>query len=175
MGRAASARPGRNNSAPGSAGRTPSRRCGSALAPKWPISAYRASPPVTHSTTAPSDEERHAFVHDAEAAARRSADSASKIYGCGTISIKPNAADGHEPQHHDRPEDAADAASAVTLHGKKGRPGSPRCRSAAHRVAARGGDLEPLDRRQHRDRGRDHAVAEKQAGAERCRSARSRS
>ena len=53
-GRRSSARPGRNSSAPGWAARRTARRAGSACAPKCPMSAYSASAPVTHSTTAPS-------------------------------------------------------------------------------------------------------------------------
>ena len=50
----AAARPGRNSSAPGPAARRTTRRSGSGMRPKWPMSAYSASPPVTASTTAPS-------------------------------------------------------------------------------------------------------------------------
>ena len=71
--------------------------------------------------------------------------------------------DDDEPDDQDRPEDDADARGALELDGEQ--PGQQRDRDR-YDIGGEGGrgDVEPLDRRQHADRRRDHAVAEQQAG-----------
>ncbi len=71
----------------------------------------------------------------------------------------------HEPDHHDRPEDPADDVRPVALDGEQ--PGQDREGEGEHdRLELRGGDLDALDRGEHGDRGRDHAVAVEQRDAE---------
>ncbi len=72
--------------------------------------------------------------------------------------------DDEEPEHHDRAKHAADAAGAVILHGEQDRDDGDADRQDVEPQFG-GRDLQPLDRRQHRDGGRDNAVTEEQAGA----------
>ena len=77
----------------------------------------------------------------------------------------PSAGDHQEPSDHDRPEQSADTVRAVLLdredanddrHGDRDHVG----------LEQRRGHLEALDRAEHGDRRRDHAVAVEQSGAE---------
>ena len=71
-----------------------------------------------------------------------------------------------EPQHHDRPECHADRAGAAPLHHEEHRQHKRRNRD--HVVfGGRRNELQPLDRGEHRDGRRDHAVAvEQRRGAD---------
>ena len=71
--------------------------------------------------------------------------------------------DDDEPDDEDRPEDDSDARGALELDGEQPRQQRDRDRYDVGGEGGRG-DVEPLDRRQHADRRRDHAVAEQQAG-----------
>ena len=73
--------------------------------------------------------------------------------------------DDGEPDDQQRTEDDADLRRAAELNCKKARQQKNRDRQNIGRER-RGGDLEPLDGREHADRGRDHAVAKQQPGAE---------
>jgi hypothetical protein len=67
-------------------------------------------------------------------------------------------ADHHEPQREDRSEVASHAAAAAALDREQ--TDEDRDRQRDHEpVKHRRRDVETLDGRQHRDRGRDHAVA----------------
>ena len=74
-------------------------------------------------------------------------------------------ADRDEPDRHHRPEQAPDRAGAEPLHEEERDDdrGGDRHDQVAER---RRGDVHSLDRREHRDRRRDHAVAEEERGAE---------
>jgi hypothetical protein len=73
--------------------------------------------------------------------------------------------DHGEPAKHDRSEHAAHPPRAVTLAEEQEEEDQQRERQ--HVVLERGcGDLDPLGRAQHRDRGRDDAVAIEEGGAE---------
>ena len=78
----------------------------------------------------------------------------------------PSTAMHDEPGQHDRAEGAADRRRAERLHARTGRPGS-RSPPAARRSAAPGAICSmPFERREHRDRRRDRAVAVDQRRAE---------
>ncbi len=72
--------------------------------------------------------------------------------------------DAREPDENDRPEHGADAGGAFELDGEERdeEPERDRDRRAGE---ARHGDPEALDRREHADRRRDHAVADQEARA----------
>ena len=78
---------------------------------------------------------------------------------------EPGEREHREPDDHDRPEEPADRAGPEALDGEQ--PGQHDQRDRDDELLeALVDDLEALDRRQHRDRGRDHAVAVEQRGAE---------
>ena len=70
-----------------------------------------------------------------------------------------------EPHHHDRAEGGGDPRGAARLHGKQRDKDEHRQR---HDVVLerRRGELEAFHRRQHRDRRRDHGIADEHGGAE---------
>ena len=88
-----------------------------------------------------------------------------RICGCAAIPRKPSAPMVDEPHDHHRPEEPADGRGPVPLYGEQADDDHRRDRYDPFREA-RVDDLQAFDRRQHRDRRRDHAVTEKQCGAE---------
>ena len=90
---------------------------------------------------------------------------ASSTPGCSTIWRSPSTPMHREPHDHDRPEDLADRFGAPPLHDEQ-----PDQDHAGQRddqvVERRRGDLEALDRAEHRDGRRDEPVAVEQRGAE---------
>ncbi|MHC2242035.1 hypothetical protein ACVJH7_001342 [Bradyrhizobium elkanii] len=70
-----------------------------------------------------------------------------------------------EPHHHHRTEGGRDARGARTLHREQHDQDQDRQR---HHIVLemRGGELEAFDRRQHRDRRRDHGIADEHRGAD---------
>ena len=77
----------------------------------------------------------------------------------------PERRDDHEPRHHDRPEQPADPVGAVALDREHADEDQHGDRDDVA-VEERRRHLEALDRAQHRDRRRDHAVAVEQGRAE---------
>ena len=75
------------------------------------------------------------------------------------------AGDDDEPHDQHRPEESADVRGALELDGEQTGQQPQRDRDDEGSEGRRG-DVEPLDRREHADRRRDHAVAEQQAGAQ---------
>jgi hypothetical protein len=73
--------------------------------------------------------------------------------------------DDDEPGEHDRTEQAGYARGSLRLEREQQREDAHGDRDDEWRNPVRR-SLEPLDRAQHRDRGRDHSVAIEQAGAE---------
>ena len=85
--------------------------------------------------------------------------------GCRIIQAMPSTAIDDEPHDHDRAEQAADTVRAVPLNREH--PDQDHDGDRHHvRVEQWRRDLEPLDRAEHRDRRRDHAVAVEQRRAE---------
>ena len=131
------------------------------------MSAYSASAPVTASTTDAERDERDAAVVDEERDGRSVGESARRIARVvGDLHDAPDAArianqtDHHRPEQRARPRrcrSAGSTNSTVRITSVIG---------TTSRLEARRGDLQPLDRRQHGDRGRDHAVAVEQRRAE---------
>ena len=70
-----------------------------------------------------------------------------------------------EPDHHDRPEKRGDARGAAALHREQHDQNEDRQR---HHVMfeRRRDELETFDRRQHRNRRRDHGIADEHRGAD---------
>ena len=81
------------------------------------------------------------------------------------MATAPERGDGREPDQEDRPEHHADARGALELDREQSGQQHGGDRDDIGREGRRR-DFEPLDRRQHADRRRDHAVAEQQTGAE---------
>src|SRR5581483_5828829 len=76
---------------------------------------------------------------------------------------EPEPADRDEPDQHRRAEEAGDAGRAEPLHREEAR--EERDRDRHHeRLEGVGRDRETLDGGEHRDRGRDHAVAVEERG-----------
>ena len=98
--------------------------------------------------------------------------SASRISGVLRDVPESARADRDEPQRAHRPEQQADHAGAVLLDHEQRDQDAGRNRHHV-RLERGGADLEPLDRRQHRNRRRQHRVAVEQRRAEqrRCRAA----
>ena len=73
--------------------------------------------------------------------------------------------DGDEPHHHHGAEERGDPRGAAPLHREQRDQDDDRER---HHVVLEGGrrELQPFDRREHRDRRRDHRVAEEHRGAD---------
>ncbi len=74
------------------------------------------------------------------------------------ISTAPTAPMHQEPDHHHGPEQPADHAGAAPLHQEEAEQHHDGERNDVG-IEERRGDLQSLDRAQHRDRRRDHAVA----------------
>ena len=70
-----------------------------------------------------------------------------------------------EPEQHDRPEQTADAAGAEVLHGEQADQHDHGDRQDERLEGGRG-DLQALDRAQHRDGGCEQAVAVEQRRAQ---------
>jgi hypothetical protein len=70
-----------------------------------------------------------------------------------------------EPEQHDRPEAPVDRAGSVSLNREQADQQRASDRYDC-RPERRGGDFESLDRAQHGDRGRDHALSAEQRSAE---------
>ena len=86
------------------------------MRPKWPMSAYSASAPVTASTTDAERDERDAAVVDEEAQRRRCGESARRIAGVLERPRRaPATARTANQTRHDRPEQPADGAGAEAL------------------------------------------------------------
>ena len=133
-----------------------------ARAPKCPMSAYSASPPVTASTTEPSTR-----VPRRRGRQERSActgHSAASTCGCDTGRARPAAPMVRNQSSHHRTEEPAHGAGAPALEREQAHQDAA-CERAP--PAAPGGavDLQTLHRAEHRDGGRDHAVAIEQRGA----------
>ena len=77
----------------------------------------------------------------------------------------PSSAIVDEPQHHHRPEQAADAMRAELLHHEQRDQDHHRQRHDV-RLEQRRGDVQPFDGAEHRNGRRDHAVAVEQRRAE---------
>jgi hypothetical protein len=73
--------------------------------------------------------------------------------------------DGEKPGEHDGTEEPADALGALPLDDEKAEQDRDRERQDDG-LERRRDDLQPLDRGQHRDRGRDRAVAIDECRAE---------
>jgi hypothetical protein len=71
----------------------------------------------------------------------------------------------HEPDQHDRPEYRADRRRAAVLDAEQCQQDADRDRDHV-RLEPRRGEIEALDRAEHRDRRRDRAVAVQQRAAE---------
>ena len=79
--------------------------------------------------------------------------------------VQPGDGEDREPSSHHRPEQAPDRARPEALGGEQ--HGQDRERERHDELVQRRlDDFDPLDRREHRDRRRDHAVAVEQRGAE---------
>ena len=74
--------------------------------------------------------------------------------------------DGDEPDHHHGPEERRDIRGAAALHGEQPDQDHDRDRHDEVLGARATTSFKPFDRGQHRDRRRDHAVAEKHRGAD---------
>ena len=74
-------------------------------------------------------------------------------------------ADGDEPKQGDGAEHRCNLACPEPLHGEQDREDQQRQRHDVG-IEGRGHHFDALDRRKHRDCGRDHRVAEEQRGAE---------
>ena len=85
--------------------------------------------------------------------------------GCLHDAEQPEHGEAEEPQAHDRPEEQADHAGAVLLDPEQQRQNDRRDRDDIG-FQPRRHQLQPLDRAEHRDRRRDHAVAVEQRGRE---------
>ena len=90
---------------------------------------------------------------------------ARRTAGWRTIQGSPAAAMETNQTQHDRPEDGADAAGAALLHENSTMRMTQVIGTTNGEKRVRR-DLEPLDRGEHRDRRRDHAVAVEQRRAE---------
>ena len=111
-------------------------------------------------------DEGDAAVARAGSSARSAGSAPPASPGSATMCGRPEHREHDEPQHHHRAEEAADARrcrGAARGTAPSARPASAARRSCVQRGR---GDLQALDRRQHRDRRRDHAVAEEDRGAE---------
>jgi len=75
----------------------------------------------------------------------------------------PERRQSEEPQHHHRPEEAADEVGAEALHGEEGGDDPDADREDVV-LQPGGAHLQALDRREHGDRRRDQAVAEEERG-----------
>ncbi len=128
------------------------------------MSAYSASAPVIARNTDPSvsSDPNRCAAKNAYACHGFSAD---RMPGFFRIGGSPRIAMMQEPRDHDRAEHHADAARASTLHEEQ--PDQNRHRNR-HDVGLEhvGRHAEALDRAQHRDGRRDHAVAVEQRRAE---------
>ncbi|GCC49070.1 hypothetical protein chiPu_0033174, partial [Chiloscyllium punctatum] len=78
---------------------------------------------------------------------------------------QPHRRERGEPQHHHRSERGGDAGGAGALHREQHDQDQDRQR---HHIVLemRRGELEAFDRRQHRDRRRDHGIADEHRGAD---------
>src|SRR5579871_4611002 len=84
-----------------------------------------------------------------------------------TLNNAPEAEHGNrqEPDEHDRPKNVAHELRSLSLHQEQGdqdRDGN----GNDHRCQGRRVDLQTLDRAEHRDRRRDHAIAIEQGGTD---------
>ena len=86
---------------------------------------------------------------------------------------QPHHAQGEKPDDHDRAESAGHQRRAAALHREQADQDHQRER---HDIVfeRRGRDLEAFDRREHRDRRRDHGVAEEHGGADHAQSQQQR-
>ena len=71
----------------------------------------------------------------------------------------------HEPEHHDGPEDRTDARGPAFLHDEEPDEDRERDRHDV-RLELRGRNLQALDRTEHRNGRRDHAVPVEKRSAE---------
>ena len=78
---------------------------------------------------------------------------------------QPESTDCHEPEHHDRAEQAADASGALGLQAEQCDQHEDRQRQHVGREF-RHRRLDPFERAQHRYRGGDRAVAVEQRGTQ---------
>ena len=69
----------------------------------------------------------------------------------------------HEPEQHDRAKDRADVLRSFALHHEQAEQDSD-AEGKDRRRELRGIELHTFDSAQHRDGGRDHAVAVKEGG-----------
>ena len=77
-------------------------------------------------------------------------------------------ADREKPDHHHRPEQPSDLTAPAPLDREEAEQDHARQRDN-ERVELRRGHVQPFDCAQHRDRRRDHPVAEEERGARRGR------
>ena len=142
-------------------------RVRSGIRPKWPISAYRVSAPVTARNTAPS------ITKPCHGAATSSAmpcqgSSARSTAGCCAMFHRPSSAS--TANHTSMIGPNSPPIAAVPRVCTRNRPVSSASEIGIDiRVEDRCRDLQPLDRAQHRNRRRDHAVAVEQRGADQSR------
>ena len=90
---------------------------------------------------------------------------ASSTSGCRRICGTRRDRDHRKPDAHDRPEQRGDPRGAARLHRKQRQQDDHRQRHHI-RIERHGDELDALDRRQHRQRRRDHGVAVKQRAAD---------
>ena len=111
-------------------------------------------------------DEGHVAVVDEEADPVRVGEIARRMPGCWATTLpRPAEREEREPDPHDRSERPPDRAGPVALDGEQHREDDERDRD--DEVLQRGRrHLEALDRREDRDRRRDHPVAVEQRSAE---------
>ena len=78
----------------------------------------------------------------------------------------PSDRDHREPDHHHRAEEPARPARCRSAGSRRAPTSTATVIGTTSESEARRGDLQPLDRRQHRDRRRDHPVAVEERRAE---------
>ena len=132
-----------------------------------PGGADRIAPEVAHvgiERLGAGDRQEHAAQHDetVPALVHEEVDGVARVDGEDDLGMPHDArqaedGDGHEPQQHDRPEDAADAGRAARLRAEQGQQDDQRggYGIGLERV---GQDVDAFERAQDRDGRRDDAV-----------------
>ena len=133
--------------------------------PKWPMSAYSDSVPVKASSTAPST------TNEAQRVAGEEAVGVARVERREHRRVEPDVPQRRPrraPTNHSRHTGPNSAPTlAVPRRCSANRPSSTTHRDRQHpALEERRADLQALDRRDHRDRRREHRLAEEQRRAE---------